>query len=67
MGPISQARDYGAKALSSFASMVDSNEEEEIDKILGKIVDPLGTFYRYSLPASMIHRSYQKSLQQGEE
>jgi len=67
MGPVSQARDYGAKALSSIASLADSNNEKEIDEILAKIVDPLGTFYRYSLPASMIHRSYQKSLQQGEE
>jgi F420-non-reducing hydrogenase small subunit len=67
MGPISRARDFGAKALSSVASLADSNDEAEIAKILGRIVDPLGTFYRYSLPASMIHRSLQKSAQQGEK
>jgi len=61
MGPISRVADQGAKALSAFASMVDSNDEREITEILGKIVDPVGTFHRYSLPASLMHRRYQKS------
>ncbi len=58
MGPTSHVADYGAKALSAIASMVDSNDETEIAAILDKIVDPLGTFYRYSLPASLLHRAY---------
>ncbi len=58
MGPTSRVLDYGAKALSAIASLVGSNDEKEIAAILGKIADPTGTFYRYSLPASLLHRTY---------
>ena len=56
MGPTSRVIDYGAKALSAIASIVDSNDEKEISAILAQIADPVGTFYRYSLPASLLHR-----------
>ncbi len=58
MGPTSRVLDYGAKALSAIASLVGSNDEKEIAAILSKIADPTGTFYRYSLPASLLHRAY---------
>jgi len=55
-GPTSRVRDYGSKALSSLASIVDSKDEAEIDKILAQIPDPVGTLYRYSMPASPLRR-----------
>jgi F420-non-reducing hydrogenase small subunit len=55
-GPTSRVRDQGAKFLASLAAQVDSKEPEEIDRILAQIPDPLGTFYRYSLPASPLRR-----------
>jgi F420-non-reducing hydrogenase small subunit len=36
-------------------------------KALSAIVDPLGTFYRYSLPASQIHRNYKSQTKGGTE
>jgi F420-non-reducing hydrogenase small subunit len=53
-GPTSRVRDYGAKALSGVASLASGNDEAEIEEILAAIPDPVGTFYRYSLPASML-------------
>lgn len=55
-GPTSRVRDYGAKALSGIASLAGSNDEQEIAAILAGIPDPAGTFYRYSLPASLLER-----------
>ena len=55
-GPTSRVRDYGAKALSAISSIIDSNDEEEIEKIVQTVPDPMGTFYRYSLPASLLRR-----------
>jgi F420-non-reducing hydrogenase small subunit len=55
-GPTSRVRDQGAKFLSSIAAQVEGKDTPEIDRILGQIPDPLGTFYRYSLPASLLHR-----------
>ena len=55
-GPTDQVRDQGAKALSAFASSVGSDDESEIERILAAIPDPVGTFYRYSLPTSLLQR-----------
>jgi F420-non-reducing hydrogenase small subunit len=55
-GPTSRVRDHGGKILSQIASIIDSKDEEEIKKILDEIPDPVGTFYRYSLPHSFLVR-----------
>jgi F420-non-reducing hydrogenase small subunit len=55
-GPVSRVRDYGAKALSAVASLADSNDEAQIVRILEAVPDPVGTFYRYSLPAALLQR-----------
>ncbi|MCD6081537.1 oxidoreductase [candidate division WOR-3 bacterium] len=61
MGPTSEVRDQGAKAVSFIASILGVEDEEklseeEVQKLIDKIVDPAGTFYRFSLPASLLRR-----------
>jgi F420-non-reducing hydrogenase small subunit len=55
-GPPDGVVDQGAKFMSAVASIVDSNDPAEIATILGDIKDPIGTFYRYSLPSSILRR-----------
>jgi F420-non-reducing hydrogenase small subunit len=55
-GPLDRVRDYGAKGLSAVGSLLDADEPEELEALAGKIPDPVGTFYRYSLPASLLRR-----------
>ena len=55
-GPTSRMRDYGGKALCSIASVIDVSDVAEIDRVFDGIVDPVGTFYRYSLPSSFLER-----------
>jgi len=55
-GPTSRVRDYGAKALSALTSIIDSKDERDIDRVLAGVPDPVGTFYRYSLPVSLLRR-----------
>ena len=55
-GPTSRVKDQGAKALSAIAATVASNDAAEIERILSAIPDPIGTLYRYSLPASLLRR-----------
>ena len=55
-GPSEGTLDPGAKMMSAIATMIDSNDEEEIEKIITQIEDPAGTFYRFSLPASILRR-----------
>lgn len=56
LGPTSRVFDHGGKALSGFASLLDSEDEVEIDRLLDGVVDPVGTFYRYSVPSSFLQR-----------
>ncbi|MFH1676767.1 MAG: oxidoreductase, partial [bacterium] len=56
LGPLGRTHDYGAKALSGIASILDSNDEAEIEKLFESIPDPAGTFYRYSMPASLLFK-----------
>jgi hypothetical protein len=37
--------------------VVDADTEEEAARIVGEIADPVGTFYRFGLPASLLHRA----------
>ena len=55
-GPTSRVRDPGAKILSSLCANLAPKTEEEIDSVLDTIPDPVGTFYRYSLPHSLLRR-----------
>ena len=58
-GPPPGVIDQGAALLSAVASVVDADTEEEAARIVGQIVDPAGTFYRFGLPASLLHRAKQ--------
>ncbi|OGS49760.1 MAG: oxidoreductase [Euryarchaeota archaeon RBG_16_68_12] len=55
-GPTDEVRDVGAKGLSYVASIVDFNEEQDIVRAMEKVPDPVGVFYRYSLPHSSLKR-----------
>lgn len=55
-GPPLGVHDQGAKLLAAIASLVDSEEPEEIAEIVGQIKDPLGTFYRFGLANSILGR-----------
>ena len=46
--------DYGARLITAFASVIDSNDPEQIDHILDGIPDPVGQFYRFNLAGSLL-------------
>jgi F420-non-reducing hydrogenase small subunit len=53
-GPPDGVVDQGAKMLSAIGALIDTDEPEELERILDTIVDPAGTFYRFSLPDSIM-------------
>lgn len=60
-GPIKDVKDMGTKVLTSIASLIgieteEEMSEEEVQKALDKIVDPGGLFFMYSLPSSVLRR-----------
>ena len=55
-GPTPNVRDQGAKMLSALASNLESKDPEEIERILSMVPDPVRTFYRFGLPASILRR-----------
>jgi len=60
-GPVDGVIDQGAKTLSMIASLLgiedeDTLTEEQVSKLIDGIVDPAGTFYRFSLASSLLGR-----------
>ncbi len=53
-GPADGVVDYGARLITAFASVIDSNDPVEIDRILDGIPDPVGQFYRFNLAGSIM-------------
>lgn len=53
-GPAEGVIDYGARLITAFASVIDSNDPAEIERILDGIPDPAGQFYRFNLAGSLL-------------
>jgi F420-non-reducing hydrogenase small subunit len=53
-GPALGVLDQGARMMTALASVIDSTDPDEIDSILDGIVDPVGSFYRFTLPQSLL-------------
>ena len=61
MGPTAEIKDHGAAVLSMIASVLGVEGEEkmsdnEVEELVSSIHDQLGTFYRFTLPASLLKR-----------
>jgi F420-non-reducing hydrogenase small subunit len=65
-GPCPNSPEQGAAMLSALASIMgleneqDHYSQEDVDKLMGQIIDPVGTFYMYSLPSSILRRKVMK-------
>jgi F420-non-reducing hydrogenase small subunit len=60
-GPTPNSFDQGAKMISALASILglegeEKMNDEEVDKLIEQVVDVIGTFYKYTLPTSLINR-----------
>jgi F420-non-reducing hydrogenase small subunit len=55
-GPLPNVVDQGAKFVSALASIIDSKDPEEIERIISDIPDIGGLSYRFGLPASLLQR-----------
>ena len=65
-GPCPNSPEQGAAMLSALASIMgleneqDHYSQEDVDKLMNQIKDPVGTFYMYSLPSSILRRKVMK-------
>ncbi|MDH7517143.1 MAG: oxidoreductase [Candidatus Thermoplasmatota archaeon] len=60
-GPTPNSIDQGAKMISSLASILglegeEKMSDEEVDRLIEQVRDVVGTFYKYTLPVSLINR-----------
>jgi len=58
-GPAPNVEDQGAKLVSAVASIIDSKDPAEIERILEGLPDIMGYAYRFGLPGSTLQRSLQ--------
>jgi F420-non-reducing hydrogenase small subunit len=59
-GPCPNQVEQGAAMIGALASILGVGQEKEptydAKKLIAQIKDPIGTFYKYSLPASLFRR-----------
>lgn len=59
-GPCPNEGEQGAAMISALSSILGIGQEKDptydAEKLIAQIKDPLGTFYKYSLPASLLRR-----------
>lgn len=65
-GPCPNATEQGAAMIGALASILGLEEEkekyseEDVRKLMSQVKDPIGTFYMYGLPASILRRKVMK-------
>jgi F420-non-reducing hydrogenase small subunit len=65
-GPCPNSPEQGAAMIGALASILglegeqEHYTEEDVDNLMNQIKDPLGTFYMYSLPSSILRRKAMK-------
>jgi F420-non-reducing hydrogenase small subunit len=65
-GPCPNVPEQGAAMMSALASILGLENEQEhysqedVEKLMNQVKDPLGTFYMYSLPSSILRRKVMK-------
>lgn len=59
-GPTDDILDQGAAFIGALASSFDAQTDEEADAITERVIDPIGLFYMYGLPASILKRVQRK-------
>jgi F420-non-reducing hydrogenase small subunit len=67
-GPAPNVPEQGAAMISALASILgydgepgkDKYTEKEIEELINQVKDPVGSFYMYSLPASILRRKVNK-------
>ena len=65
-GPCPNSPEQGAAMISALASILGLEEEKEkysdkdVEELIAQIKDPVGTFYMYSLPSSLLRRKVMK-------
>jgi len=56
-GPNEGVQDFGARMMTALASVIDSDDPQEIESIISRgIPDPIGSFYRFSLAHGQLRR-----------
>lgn len=68
MGPTAGVLDQGASMLSAVASIMNLSEDDverddkEIEEMMSQVIDPLGLFYRFTLPKGQIKRGVRERM-----
>jgi len=65
MGPVPEVKDQGAKMISALAAILALDEEQklsesDVNKLMAKVKDPVGTFYMYGLASATVNTRTQR-------
>ncbi len=73
MGPTAAVQDQGGSMLSALASVFKTSDketqlsEDQIMELMTQIKDPLGTFYAFTMPKSIIKRKVKERKKEAKQ
>lgn len=56
-GPAPGILDQGCKLISAIGTVMDAQDPAKVEEMLKDLLDPAGTFYRFSLPGSLLRKA----------
>lgn len=60
-GPTDDARDQGGKMIATLGGILEGEDDRAVDQKLARLNDPAGTFYRYTMAASLLGSSREEA------
>jgi F420-non-reducing hydrogenase small subunit len=63
-GPVEGIKDGGAKTIATITALLDAHTDNEAQKLIDDLLDPVGYIYRFSLPMLKLKKEIQKEIKE---
>lgn len=63
-GPVEGVRDGGAKTIAVITALLDAHTDDDAQRLIDDLLDPVGYIYRFSLPMLKLKKSTQSEIKE---
>jgi F420-non-reducing hydrogenase small subunit len=63
-GPVEGVKDGGAKTIAAITALLDAHTDNDAQKLIDQMLDPVGYIYRFSLPMLKLRKDIQREIKE---
>jgi F420-non-reducing hydrogenase small subunit len=63
-GPVEGVKDGGAKTIAAITALLDAHTDNDAQKLIDQLLDPVGYIYRFSLPMLKLKKGIQREIKE---